>query len=43
VSGPRASRWSAAHVFSFAVLREVIERTREIALGNDLRPASERY
>lgn len=29
VAGPRASGWPAGHVFSFAVLREVIERSRE--------------
>lgn len=29
VAGPRLSGWGAGYVFSFAVLREVIERTRE--------------
>jgi Circularly permutated YpsA SLOG family len=32
VSGPRASRWSAGHLFSFAVIREVIERSQQTAL-----------
>jgi hypothetical protein len=32
VSGPRETRWPAGHVFSFAVLREVIDQSRENGL-----------
>jgi hypothetical protein len=34
VAGPRESGWAAGHVFSFAVLREVIERSRGSEMGS---------
>jgi hypothetical protein len=34
VAGPRASGWPAGHVFSFAVLREVIEQSQGSEIGS---------
>jgi hypothetical protein len=34
VAGPRASGWAAGHLFCFAVLREVIERSRANEMGS---------
>jgi hypothetical protein len=41
VSGPRATRWSAGHVFSFAVLREVIGQSQANACASEIKPASD--